>query len=516
MDREEKQAKIKKICSALSNNGIDFDKDFPNIIKRGYGGDGCQELSDNLVEDIYGLVVQGVNDGFANEEVIKDLMDIAVELDDPKKEKKLSKYKGKREDALKDIQRTKVKEGTMDIKSEVLKYIDLAEDTAKALLEMHITEISDQKLNESLELLKELRETVSGVWDNSTRAAMKKAEEVEDCIYEWMKCGLVTTCESEHVKQLKAAVEKAREWSTLKKAAKDRSLFGFGKKAETDRVTEEEKRSIAFEESPLVDRIKKTIVGVRSLKESLAAAQALYDREKATNAAMSNTEALQAEIDENNAKVDKMMAEYRAMAIRVRNGEVKPGSTEDKRITLFAKRVKDTRDRVSLQNSQLEREIFATEQRAGIKESRLFHIGSILRELKSYADQPIVFAEAMKRLGIDKLQQFIAGGMSQKEYEEFQNGLLQLRSWAVAQANKEQEEIRRMNESKRQTDMYMEEMSQQELYGDITNEQQANDAREALDAELFGETPVEQEEETEEDKDRLRYGGSKPLSDDDM
>ena len=93
MDREEKQAKIKKICSALNNNGIDVDKDFPNIIKRGYGGDGCQELSDNLVEDIYGLVVQGVNDGFANEEVIKDLMDIAVELDDPKKEKKLSSLK---------------------------------------------------------------------------------------------------------------------------------------------------------------------------------------------------------------------------------------------------------------------------------------------------------------------------------------------------------------------------------------------------------------------------------------
>ena len=141
MDREEKQAKINQIRSALSNNGIDFDKDFPNIIKRGYGGDGCQELSDKLVEDIYGLVVQGVNDGFANKEVIQDLIDIAVELDDPKKEKKLSKYKGKREDALKNIQRPKVKEGTMDIKSEVLKYINLAEDTAKSLLQMHLTDM---------------------------------------------------------------------------------------------------------------------------------------------------------------------------------------------------------------------------------------------------------------------------------------------------------------------------------------------------------------------------------------
>ena len=193
MDREEKQAKINQIRSALSNNGIDFDKDFPNIIKRGYGGDGCQELSDNLVEDIYGLVVQGVNDGFANEEVIQHLIDIAVELDDPKKEKKLSKYKGKREDALKNIQRPKVKEGTMDIKSEVLKYIDLAEDTAKSLLQMHLTDMSDQNYNDSLELIKELRETVSGVWDNSTVAAMKKAKEVEDCILRWMKCASTMT-----------------------------------------------------------------------------------------------------------------------------------------------------------------------------------------------------------------------------------------------------------------------------------------------------------------------------------
>ena len=37
----------------------------------------------------------------------------------------------------------------MDIKSEVLKYIDLAEDTAKASLQLHLTDMSDQNYNES-------------------------------------------------------------------------------------------------------------------------------------------------------------------------------------------------------------------------------------------------------------------------------------------------------------------------------------------------------------------------------
>ena len=128
----------------------------------------------------------------------------------------------------------------MDIKSEVLKYIDLAEDTAKASLQLHLTDMSDQNYNESLELIKELRETVSGVWDNSTVAAMKKAKGVEDCILRWMKCASTMTCSTENVRELRSAVEKAREWGTLNKAAEGRGIFGLGKNKDTARAAEED------------------------------------------------------------------------------------------------------------------------------------------------------------------------------------------------------------------------------------------------------------------------------------
>ena len=41
----------------------------------------------------------------------------------------------------------------MDIKSEVLKYIDLAEDTAKASLQLHLTDMSDQTIKTTTNLL---------------------------------------------------------------------------------------------------------------------------------------------------------------------------------------------------------------------------------------------------------------------------------------------------------------------------------------------------------------------------
>lgn len=517
MDREEKQAKINQIRSALSNNGIDFDKDFPNIIKRGYGGDGCQELSDKLVEDIYGLVVQGVNDGFANEEVIKDLMDIAVELDDPKKEKKLSKYKGKREDALKNIQRPKVKEGTMDIKSEVLKYIDLAEDTAKSLLQMHLTDMSDQNYNESLELIKELRETVSGVWDNSTVAAMKKAKEVEDCILRWMKCASTMTCSTENVRALRSAVDKAREWGSLNKAAEGRGIFGLGKNKDTARAAEEDiKNQVAYSgKIKIVARAERAVRGVTVLQESLIAAERLLQREKDNFKEVYSTDELEAQIAANNARLDQMFEQFKVMGMRIKNGEAAPGSAEYKKIKRFAADFEQEEKRVKAANYRLKNEIDRVKRMSGGLGRRIEIIESILRELKIYRNQPSVFAEAMDKLGAERLQQFIVGGMSTKEREEFKEGLLALEAWAVEKINAIQDEGEDIDDIREQVDGYIKE-DEIKLPEEEDNKQEDRSLESLMDRAFGGgSTPVDQEEETEEDKDRLRYGGSKPFSDDD-
>ena len=320
----------------------------------------------------------------------------------------------------------------MDIKSEVLKYIDLAENTAKALLQLHLTDMSDQMLNESLELIKELKETVSGVWDNSTVAAMKKAAEVEDYIYEWLKCVLMTICTSKHVKQLKEAVGKAGEWSALDKAAEDRRFFfGLGKNNDAAGATEEDiEKNVAYNEKiKIVAVAKRTISGAAFLQKSLSAAERLLQREKDIYKEAYNTDELEAEIEKNNARLEQMFEQFKVMAMRIKNGEVAPDSAEYKRIECFAAEVLEEKKKVKAANDILEKEIDRARMKSEGAYRRIEIIGSILHELKRYKNQPAVFAEVMDKLGAERLQQFIVGEMSTKELEEFKEGLPALNPW---------------------------------------------------------------------------------------
>ena len=332
----------------------------------------------------------------------------------------------------------------MDIKSEVLKYIDLAENTAKALLQMHLTDMSDQNYNESLELIKELRETVSGVWDNSTVAAMKKAKEVEDCILRWMKCASTMTCSTGYVRELRSAVEKAREWGTLNKAAEGRGIFGLGKNKDTARAAEEDiKKEVAYSgKIKIVSRAERTISGATLLQKSLSAAERLLQREKDIYKEVYNTDELEAEIDKNNARLEQMFEQFKVMGMRIKNGEVAPGSEEYKRIERFATEVKQEKEKVKAANYRLEKEIEIMRKKSDGAYRRIEIIGSILHELKRYKNQPAVFVEAMDKLGAEKLQQFIAGEMSQKELEEFKEGLPALNPWLDIEYKDNQQDIR--------------------------------------------------------------------------
>ena len=332
----------------------------------------------------------------------------------------------------------------MDIKSEVLKYIDLAENTAKALLQLHLTDMSDQMLNESLELIKELKETVSAVRDNSTVAAMKKAVEVEDYIYEWLKCALMTICTSGHVKQLKEAVDKAGEWGTLNKAAEGRGIFGLGKNKDTAGAAEEDiKKEVAYSgKIKIVSRAERTISGATLLQKSLSAAERLLQREKDIYKEAYNTDELEAEIDKNNARLEQMFEQFKVMGMRIKNGEVAPGSEEYKRIECFAAEVLEEKKKVKAANYRLEKEIEIMRKKSDGAYRRIEIIGSILHELKRYKNQPAVFAEAMDKLGAEKLQQFIAGEMSQKELEEFKEGLPALNPWLDIEYKDNQQDIR--------------------------------------------------------------------------
>lgn len=172
----DKKSKLNRIISVLDANNVPYDGDFRELLTRGYDSDGCQDLSDVLVDDIYKLTARGINDNFSRErDAIKELVSIAVKLGKRKAAAKLDKYKKQRDEILSDVKDRKVKEENMDIKGEVLKYIEVAEEAAGALGVQEINDNISANLERSLQLLGELRELVSGVFDNGTKTALQKA-----------------------------------------------------------------------------------------------------------------------------------------------------------------------------------------------------------------------------------------------------------------------------------------------------------------------------------------------------
>lgn len=515
MDRSEKETKIKRIVDALKANGISYDRNFANLIARGYASDDCQELSDALVNDIYDIVGQSMNDGFENEDEIEDLIELALKLSDDKAVKKLKKYNEERSETLKKIKR-ETGEKDMDIKKEVIKYIELAEDAADALLLMHTTEMSDRKIEKSKELFQQLKETILSVWDNSTRAALQKAEEIENAVYEWFMCVDTMSCESRHIQQLEDAVEKAREWAQMDKAASERSFFGLGRKRDTDRATEEDIRGkVAFKEnSDRIKRVKRFIVGASSLVESLSSTQALYEREEKNIEEAYNIDEMQEKIDENNKEIDRMLAQFAEDYKKYKNGEIRTGSEQEKRIKSNATHIKRVRAELSSENDRLLREIERFRQRQSVDRRRLDGISEVLRELRTYRTRPSVFADAAERLGIERLQQYIAGNMSSKEREEFFIGILNLRAWSVAEINRQQEEINRMYGIGMDVNSYLHIEEPQLVDTQIEQKDEENFIE--LANEIEGKQSTPQTQTTDEEEELLRNGGKKAFSDDDM
>lgn len=515
MDRSEKETKIRRIVDALKANGISYDKNFANLIARGYASDDCQELSDALVNDIYDIVGQSMNDGFENEDEIEDLIELALKLSDDKAVKKLKKYNEERSETLKKIKR-ETGEKDMDIKKEVIKYIELAEDAADALLLMHTTEMSDRKIEKSKELFQQLKETILSVWDNSTRAALQKAEEIENAVYEWLKCGLTMSCESRHIQQLEDAIEKAREWAQMDKAASERSFFGLGRKRDTDRATEEDIReTVAFkEDSRMIKRTRLFTKGATSLVESLASTQALYEREEKNIEEAYGTDEIQHEIDKNNEEIDEMMAKFTVGHMKIKNGEIRKESAEGQQIMRYSAYVVRERARLIERNTRLAGDIERNRQRRSIAKRSLDNVKDLLRELRTYQTRPAVFAVAAERLGIERLQLYIAGNMSSKEREEFISGVLQLRAWSVAETNRQQKEAEELENTTRLTDEYLRIEEPQPVVTQI--EPNFEESYEQLANEIEGMQSTPQTQTTDEQEELLRNGGKKAFSDDEM
>lgn len=501
----DKKSKLNRIISVLDANNVPYDGDFRELLTRGYDSDGCQDLSDVLVDDIYKLTARGINDNFSRErDAIKELVSIAVKLGKRKAAAKLDKYKKQRDEILSDVKDRKVKEENMDIKGEVLKYIEVAEEAAGALGMQEINDNISANLERSLQLLGELRELVSGVFDNGTKTALQKAEDVIDQIYEWMECGQTQACETRHVRALEKAVERAREWNSLNQAV---TTGLFGNKASEKEIRER----VSFNDgADRIIQIRMTIKGAAYFTESLESAKAMIDRVSRQNDERFDVSEIQQDIDGKREKIDEKKAEFKALVIRQRNGEISERQVKEK-----APGIKAVIDRLESEIARLQKRMedrLADEPVARQIEGTM---KDIYYELSALASNPAELAKSMEKLGVGNFHKFINGSLKPKELEAFLNGILDVRARKVAKTNTDRKTA---NEIEKIIDMVDRHRQKDAPTSKADNEklrQEQDSAYAELLGDTFGNEGAGEVETEEEEEEKLRNKG-KPYSDGDI
>lgn len=501
----DKKEKIRRIAEVLQANEVSFDDDFCDLIANGYGSDGCQELSDVLVDDVYALAGRGMNDDFKLEkDAIQDLISLAVKLSEPKAAKKLNTYKEKREKLLSEVKNPKIKEGKMDFKGEVIKYLDFCDKAADAAAKVALTPASIANFQRSQELLGELRGTIEEVWDNTSADALKKANDVVNAIYDWVQCCKTSSCESRHIAVLEEALKQARQW---------RSITKIGKKPSKDDLNT---YNISFEEamkSVTMTNVTWIVKGATYLRESMASTQAIIAAQE--NMLNDNINKYIFEYEQDIKRCDEETAELEKekqdIVLKNKNGELAPGSAEKQRAIRRYNSIKE--EIADLQKSSLEAQRMLRRMRNQSQATRkkLRTVKGIVSFINSCSINVVLFAKIMERIGVDSLQQLVTGSLTNAEMERFIDGFISAQAEIVAEENISKEFVINVDKLYEAMDGYRVEEKETVSAEDLKLQEDEFD-RETAALTGDADTALEAEEEEEE---KLRRG-AKPFSDDDM
>ena len=348
MDKQE------KIIAALRANKIEFDEDFKDLVARGYASDACQAFSEEIVDDIEKLVVAAINQGgftAKSKEAIADLIRLTLKLSDRKAADKLVKFRDQKEKIVASVPKTDRKEGKMNIREEALKYIQTSRKGAEAVLAMKGNASKQDRLRESIELLNKTEEVVLGAWDNVSKNAADRAEEMIGFILKWRRKLSVYMCDGEAVENLRSALEKAKEWESLKEAPKKKEIAD-------DKYLEERVKY-------LPDSVDRIIASSQHIEQIGAFCDALEEFDEVTKRRY-NTDKMEEECNALYKKSEEKTAEMQSLAIRYKNGEIKAEQALPKMRRLKTE-LEDISELIKTTERDLERASNARMDREGIR-----------------------------------------------------------------------------------------------------------------------------------------------------
>ncbi len=217
---------IENLIKCMSANDVDYDKNFVNAEKEGCISN-YQELFNKLLSDIESSLRFGVNNGFSGDlkDGISRLTKITVKICNEKNGKKVNKFTAERDKIQKECEKIMKKSNSVDIKGEVLKYVDAYIQGTETVFDLENAESRKPILQSGIEKLQEIKLALNDVVDVSTSSALDSAKNVIAQLKVWAKAVTIEMHNSEVLSYLDKALALVKKWSEIRTGVK-KGLFG--------------------------------------------------------------------------------------------------------------------------------------------------------------------------------------------------------------------------------------------------------------------------------------------------
>ncbi|MCM1236654.1 MAG: hypothetical protein NC489_41790, partial [Ruminococcus flavefaciens] len=211
----------------LRDNGVRYDRALEREATEGFVSDECAAKAEEIYNDLYRMAAYGVQNGFSKcDDDIRELTKLIASLicGTSRKTVNLSKTELKRQQILKGATYLR-KEINMDMVNQLVSNVNACITAAEAIASIRKdNEKLCAKLEESQEVLREIKQALADVADGTSKNAAEYQVKIFEALMEWRAAVSRYNCFTDDIVKLRGALDVAKEWqkltATVRKQAK--------------------------------------------------------------------------------------------------------------------------------------------------------------------------------------------------------------------------------------------------------------------------------------------------------
>lgn len=413
-----------QLIKILKDNEVYFNEALLNESIAGYSNDENAVYAKRLYNDLYLMATYGVQNGFKKvDDAIEKTSDLIAQLLNGSSYVmvNLSKMETQRQKILKSV--GDLNGGiNMDMKDELLKNLDDCIKVTDAIVSFRSdNENLCKRLTESKNLLLQIRAELDNVVDAQSKEAADYQSAIFDILMDWRSAVSGYNCYSDHVDQLKEAVEKAKEWGKLSASVK--------------RFNRAQEKKHYYVYNPDYDDVSRIIKAapyaerIDGLKESLAdyrkGTTTIFNVERKKAQLQELEETLKSEKERLNGRLKELSDLFNAVKKQYQNGEINATSA-NQMCSAYNEEFTSCRDDLNrieadytMQITDLRKEIFDAGSDKRIRENVVREYETFLGKIENYrTTDPAMFVILCGRIDFKVLRDMLTGRASMQSREE--------------------------------------------------------------------------------------------------